>query len=282
NILLLNPTTSTHWIYEQFFDDAGVQAGWNGVKGNVLYIHSTYHDMPRQFIPDNHWNDYEDKREAYEAWMKLSKEERDNSPLKRKAKYYRHTLLGGWLEKSEGVIFEDWELGAFVDTGYTIWGMDWGFSSDPTTLVQVSVDRPNKRLYLKEHCYRARMVTSDIVQMLSEKVGLRPKIIADSAEPRLIAEIAKKGFNIHPAIKGPGSISAGIALLLDWNLIIDPESVNLIKEANNYQWNDKKSGVPVDAWNHLWDPIRYAASDLIANPKQQAPTGTLGMAMRGR
>ena len=282
SILVLNPTTSTHWIYEEFFESRGVPEGFNGVKGNVMYINTSYLDMDRKYIPDSIYEDFEDKRRAYEEWIKLPPDLQDNSPLKKKAKYYKHVVMGGWLPKSEGVIFENWELGEFKDTGYTIWGMDWGFSSDPTTLVQVSVDRPNKRLYLKEHCYQTKMVTSDIVRMLSEKVGFRPKIIADSAEPRLIAEIAKKGFNIHPAIKGPGSISAGIALLLDWNLIIDPESVNLIKEANNYQWNDKKSGVPVDAWNHLWDPIRYAASDLIANPKQQAPTGTLGMAMRGR
>lgn len=278
NILLLNPTTATHWIYERFFEESGVQAGWNGVKGNVLYIHSTYLDMPRQFIPDNHWNEYDEYRQAYEAWMKLPVDERDNSPLKRKAKYYRHTLLGGWLEKSEGVIFEDWQLGEFVDTGYTIFGMDWGFSTDPTTLVQVSVDRPNKRLYLKEHCYKTKMLTSDIVQMLAEKVGMTGRIIADSAEPRLITEIADKGFNIHPAVKGQGSVTAGIALLLDWDLVIDPGSENLIKEANNYSWHDKKAKIPVDAWNHLWDPIRYAVGDLLSG--KGTPRGNIGQAVR--
>lgn len=278
NVLLLNPTAQSSWIYEHFFESMSVAPGFNGVVGNVMYIHTTYLDLNKKFIPETHFADFEDKRLAYEAWMLLSKDERDNSPLKRKAKYYRHTLLGGWLEKSEGVIFEDWQLGEFRDTGYTIFGMDWGFSTDPTTLVQVSVDRPNKRLYLKEHCYKTKMLTSDIVQMLAEKVGMTGRIIADSAEPRLITEIADKGFNIHPAVKGQGSVTAGIALLLDWDLVIDPSSENLIKEANNYSWHDKKAKIPVDAWNHLWDPIRYATGDLLSG--KGTPRGNIGQAVR--
>lgn len=282
NVLLLNPTAKSSWIYEHFFEDRGVAEGFNGVVGNVMYIHTTYLDLNKKFIPDTHWNDFEEKRIAYEEWMKLPKDMQENSPLKRLARYYKHTLLGGWLEKSEGVIFENWSIGDFVDTGYTIFGLDFGFSNDPTALVEVSIDKGKKVIYLKEHLYKKKLTTSDIAASLDNSCGKFTKIIGDSSEPRLISELQSMGFNIHPAVKGQGSISAGIALMLDYDLIVEPNSHNLIKELNSYCWHDKKSKTPIDDYNHILDGARYAISDLIDKPKQQAPTGSLGMAMRGR
>lgn len=239
NILLLNPTTKTSWIYDEFFESRGVPEGFNGVKGNVFYIHSSYLDMERKFIPDNHWNDFETKREAYEQWVQLPKQEQDKSPLKRAAKYYKHVVLGGWLEKSEGVIFENWKIGDFIDTGYMLFGSDWGFSTDPTTLVRVSVDSDRKRIYLKQELYRTKLTTDDISQILTNVCG-NYKIVADSAEPRLITELQGKGLNIKGAIKGQGSIKEGIAVLLNYELIVDSESIDLIRELNNYAWSDYK------------------------------------------
>src|SRR5690606_34910376 len=115
--------------------------------------HSSYHDMPRHLIADNLWADFEDKRLAYEEWIKLPRDQQDNSPLKKKAKYYKHTIMGGWLEKSEGVIFENWEIGEFKESDNMLFGSDWGFSNDPTTLVEVSIEKSAKRIYLREKCY---------------------------------------------------------------------------------------------------------------------------------
>ena len=86
--------------------------------------------------------------------------------------------------------------------------------------------------------------------------------------PRLIHEIKSKGLNIIEAIKGPGSISAGIALLQDYELIISPDSTNIIKELNNYCWLEKKSNTPVDDYNHALDAIRYAVSYQLVNPNK--------------
>jgi len=98
SVLLLNPTTKTHWIYEELFEGRGVHEGFNGVKGNVLYIHTTYHDMPREFIPDTIYKDFEDKRLAYEAWIKLTPDERQvRNALRKAALYYKHVILAvGW------------------------------------------------------------------------------------------------------------------------------------------------------------------------------------------
>ena len=80
-------------LISEMFEDKGVQEGFNGIRDNILYIHSTYLDMEREFIPDSIWNDFEDKRNAYELWLKGNKEPK----IIKKANYYKHVILGGWL-----------------------------------------------------------------------------------------------------------------------------------------------------------------------------------------
>lgn len=266
SVLLLNPTTKSSWIYSDFFEEKGVVEGFNGIVGNVMYIHTTYLDLNKKFIPDTHFNDFEEKRLAYEEWSKLSKDERDVSPLRKKARYYKHVLLGGWLEKSEGVIFDNWRLGDFVDTGYTMFGCDFGFS-DPTTLVKVSIDEGQKKIYAHEVYYKSGSTETDIYNVMHANCG-NHLIVADSAMPMIIESMKRKGINIEGAEKGQGSIQAGIKLIQDYDLIVTAESTNLIKELNNYAWNDKKSETPIDAYNHICDGLRYAVTKLV-KPKKQ-------------
>jgi phage terminase large subunit len=101
-----------------------------------------------------------------------------------------------------------------------------------------------------------KLQTSEIAKLNKRYAG-EHLIYGDSAEPRLISEL-KKYCNIREAKKGQGSVTAGIALLQDYDLVIDPNSTNLIKELNNYVWEDKKSKTPVDAFNHGLDAVRYA------------------------
>lgn len=259
SILILNPTTKAHWVYTELFEGRGVQEGFNGIAGNVLYIHTSYKDMDRQFIPDSIYSDFEDKRIAYEYYQSLTKDQKLSCDAKiiKQANYYKHVVLGGWLDKSEGVVFDNWKLGEFREVSPVVYGQDYGFSVDPTTLVATSIDKAQKRIYLKELLYKPKMTTSDIAEANKAKAG-EGLIYADSAEPRLIEELIKLGCNIRPAVKGQGSVTAGIALLQDYELIVDPNSLNLVKELNNYVWNDKRSGTPVDAYNHIIDAARYS------------------------
>lgn len=238
-ILVMNPTSKESWIYKRFFESAGVNPGFNGVKENVTYIHTDYRDNI-SFLP----KDFVDQIERL----------KESNPVR-----YEHVILGGWLDKAEGVILTNWKIGKFEDNGKTIFGQDFGFSVDPSTLVEISLFPHQKKIYLKECFYKPGMVTSDIYTADKAYAGNK-LIVADSAEPRLIEELKQKGLNIIEAVKGPGSVTAGIALLQDYELIVDPESINLIKELNNYVWNDKKSGTPIDAYNHLIDPVRYGVS----------------------
>lgn len=271
NILILNPTVKTHWIYEELFEDKGVHEGFNGVVGNVLYIHSSYLDMDRKYIPDSIYMDFEDKRKAHEIYINTPKDQRDklDSKTVKKALYYKHIVLGGWLDNAEGVVFDNWSIGAFDESLPFGFGQDWGFSIDPTTLVKCAVDKKKKRIYVKECFGKPGMNTQEIYLANLFYAGQNGEIIGDSAEPRLISEIKAKGLNIKAAVKGPGSVTAGIKALQEYEIIVDPSSTEIVKELNNYVWHDKKSGVPVDAFNHRIDPIRYYCYPIISEKKER-------------
>ncbi len=246
-MLILNPTTKEHWIYNRFFEDKGVQEGQNICKGNTTYIHTTYKD------------NLDNLSESYIQQIENIK--------KRRPEKYKHQMLGGWLSKAEGVIFTNWKVGQFKRVGVSVFGQDYGFASDESTLVETNIDTANKTIYLKECFYLTQLTTSQIAQ-LNLKHAKTDLIVGDSAEPRLISEVKSKGCNLVPAIKGQGSITYGISLLQDYDLIIDENSINLIKELNNYCWLERKSNTPIDKWNHLLDAVRYAVSYQLQNPNR--------------
>jgi phage terminase large subunit len=144
--------------------------------------------------------------------------------------------------------------------------MDFGFSVDPSTLVGVRVDKDRKQIELKEYLYKPELTTSELFT-IGKRIAGGSLIVADSAEPRLIAELRQRGLNIVPAIKGPGSVNAGIAMLQDYELIVDEGSENLQRELNNYAWLEKKVS-PVDKFNHLIDAVRYAVYYQLERPNR--------------
>ena len=243
-VLILNPTTKEHWIYERFFESKGIQAGSSLTKGDVTYMHSTYVD------------NIEHLSKSYLAQIQLMKVNRPNK--------YKHQILGGWLDKAEGVIFSNWKLGAFKEVSKAVFGQDFGYSNDPSILLKTSIDKNNKIIYVQECFYQTHLTTSQIAE-LNKKFAGDSLIVADSSEPRLINALSKD-CNIVPAIKGQGSITFGISMLQDFDLVIDPQSLNLVKELNNYSWLEKKSRTPIDKFNHLIDGLRYSISYQLQNP----------------
>lgn len=246
-ILVLNPATKEHFIYQKFFELKGVDAGSNTTKGDTTYIHTTYID---------------NKENLSESFLKQVEETKKRRPEK-----YKHAILGGWLNKAEGVIFTNWSIGKFPEVQDTIFGQDFGFSQDPTTLIETYINQSKKEIYVRLHCYRPSLTTSDI-SIINRQFAKDRLIVADNAEPRLIAELKAKGINIVPTIKGADSVKYGIALLQDYDLIIDEDSTDLIKELNNYCWLEKKSETPIDKWNHALDALRYAVAYQLANPNK--------------
>tara|TARA_Y100001938_G_scaffold22819_1_gene29616 strand:- start:1002 stop:2045 length:1044 start_codon:yes stop_codon:yes gene_type:complete len=243
-ILVLNPVTKEHWIYDRFFQDKGVEAGFNGVKDNVCYIHSTYLD------------NIENLSKSFLERIKTIKH--------RNFKKYQHTIMGGWLDKAEGVVFDNWSIGEFNPDGLqTSCGMDFGFSVDPDSLTEVAIDKKKKKIYLKEHIYKNGLKSQELAQVILDKVGNK-LIIADSAEPRLIADLQHLGVNIKPVKKG--TIESGITRMQDYEIVITPESTNIAKELNNYVYADKGSKLYVDSYNHAIDGVRYNIIYHLDNP----------------
>jgi len=244
-IIILNPCTKEHFIYKRFFEEMGVQPGFNGKKENVQYIHTSYLDNIENLS---------------EKFILKANKLKETNPSK-----YNHVMMGGWIESAEGVIFTNWELGEFDESLPYGYGMDFGFFPDPDVLSKVSIDSKRKKIYVKEMFNLNNAGLNELYDNIKKTKGDNNRIIADSAEPRLISDLRAKGINITEVKKGAGSVLAGIKLMQDYAIIVDPGSTNIVKELNNYVWNDKKSGIPVDAYNHWIDSIRYYCIMNISN-----------------
>lgn len=160
---------------------------------------------------------------------------------------------------TEGKRPEDAEL-----VGY---GMDIGYSVDPSSLVEVY--KKDYTLYCKELLYRTMMTTADLHNFLKQQ-SINQYIYIDSAEPRLIEELRRMGNMVRPTIKGQDSIRAGIDLLKRYKLVLDPESHNLIREMRNYKWEEDRTGKllnkPRQGNDHAIDSLRYATYNVLSRP----------------
>lgn len=251
-VIILNPATKEHWIYKRFFEEAGVEPGSNLTKGDVTYIHTTY--------LDNIDNISESIIRKYES-LKIS------NPKK-----YQHRVLGGWIERAEGVVFENWKYGKFDESLTYCYGMDWGFFPDPTVMVKVALDRKKKKIYAKLIFHETELSENQIFELVKEEIGFTNSlIIADNSENRIIVSLHQKTINIRPVEKKAGFMTRntnlgfvldGIRWMQDYEIIVDEGSSKIGAELNNYCWSDKKKSTPIDDWNHCIDAIRYALQGL--------------------
>ena len=151
---------------------------------------------------------------------------------------------------------------------FVAFGIDFGYAQDPTAIVSVWKMNGNE-IYLVEHCYEKGLVTKDIADKLRGIVNGREEIWADSAEPRLIEELRREGFNIRPVIKGKDSINFGIQVLNNYKINIPKSCQNLINEFYSYEWETDRFGRvldrPVDFNNHLIDAARYVGMMRLTN-----------------
>ena len=156
-------------------------------------------------------------------------------------------------------------------------GLDFGYSIDPTALV--AVHKQGDMLYVRELLYEKGLVTNDIVDRLNKLNVGKTEIWADSAEPRLIEELYRSGFNIKPVKKGPDSIKFGIGVLQNYGICVDRKSQNLINELYSYQWATDKYGYQLDkpegGLDHLIDALRYVAMMRLSIKQQSKGSYTL-------
>jgi len=176
----------------------------------------------------------------------------------------------GEVGRLEGVVFENWKHGTWPESPqWTCFGMDFGFTNDPTTLIEVALS--GGELFARERIYSTGMTNGDISERL-RALGLTGSdtIVCDSAEPKSIEELYRMGWNVIPAVKGPDSVTHGIDTLKRYPLNVCGESPNLTLELRNYKWATDREGrsmnKPVDSHNHAIDAMRYAVTHMVRPP----------------
>lgn len=270
NVVVMNPTTKKHWSFGEFFRSKGVDPGFNGIKGNICYIHTTYEDTPKEFIAPKNLRKYLAAKKVYEELEKMSSEKRILQPANKlkQWKYYKNVVLGGWLEQSEGLVYENWKTFKDFPEEYDlrIFGLDFGFTSDPTAFVEVVIKGDD--LYWKQHIYETGLLNKDLAYRIKNIIGEDEiYIVADSASPKDIADLQQTyGIAIMPCVKGPGSVESTVKMVQSKNLHIHEDSNDLIDEVNHYHTieitntkGEKKIHI-VDSDNHGCDAGRYAST----------------------
>ena len=207
----------------------------------------------------NEWLDDSDR--------KMFEDMRKNNP-----KRYKVAGLGEW-GIVDGLIYENWEEMEFdkdeisgKESVKSAFGLDFGYTNDPTALFCGLVDEAAKEIYVFDEIYEKAMTNRKIYEEVTRKGYAKEKIVADSAEPKSIDELRELGlYRIKKARKGKDSVLNGIQYIQDFKIFIHPKCVNFLSEISAYIWDEDKFGnkinKPVDDFNHLLDAMRYALED---------------------
>lgn len=235
-IIDYNPSDEYHWIYDKVI-----------TRDDADFYKTTYLDNP--FLESTIIEEIERLRDTDEQYWQI----------------YGLGIKG----VTKSTILRYIEVNQVPDHfKFLSYGMDFGYTNDPTTLIGVWTDGYD--LYAKEYLYRTMMTTTDIHKFLTSLNINREMIYADSAEVRLIDELRRMGWNIRPSVKGRDSVNAGIDLLKRYKIHLTKDSNNAIQEFRNYKWKEDKSGktinVPEDKHNHLIDALRYSTYSILSKP----------------
>jgi phage terminase large subunit len=184
---------------------------------------------------------------------------------KRDPEKFQHIWRGAYIKNSEARVFRNWtveEFDAPADAVHRL-GADWGFATDPTTLVRCHII--GRKLFIDYEAYRVGCEITDTPALFfSVPDSEKWPITADSARPETISHMRKNGFpKINPAIKGAKSVEEGVAWLQSFDIVVHPRCIHVIDELTHYSYKtDPVTGLvmPVldDKDNHLIDAIRYA------------------------
>ena len=177
----------------------------------------------------------------------------------------------GEIGSLEGVCIPDWkEIDNLPQEARLLaYGMDFGYSVDPTTLI--GLYKWNNAYIYDEVLYKKGMLNRDISRFLSQ-ADIKENIVADSAEPKSIAELQGYGHNIHGVTKGRDSVVYGINLMNQNEIYITSRSKNLKRELGGYVWAKDKEGnqlqKPTGLHPDCIDAARYVLTDQLENPNK--------------
>lgn len=248
--LMFNPVSKLNWVYKQFFEQQ---------QPNVAVIQSTY--QSNVFLDEMTKNNIEALANTNPA-------------------YYRIYALGEFATLDK-LVFPNFETRRLNKESLrslpSMFGLDFGYTNDPSAFIHVKVDQDKKIIYFVEEYVRKGMLNDEIANAITQMGYSKETITADAAEQKSIEEIKRDGIRrIRPAKKGPDSVVQGISFLQQYKFIVDDRCVKLIEELQNYTYiKDKKTGEylnkPVDSYNHVIDATRYAVEEINgkARPKAQ-------------
>ena len=245
--ITFNPWNEHHWLKKRFFDHP---------DDETLALTTNY--------MCNEWLDAAD--------IKVFEDMKKRNPRR-----YAVAGLGGW-GIVDGLVYENWKEEAFdIDEVrsrpgmISAFGLDFGYTNDPSTLFCGLLDLKEKRLFVFDEMYEKGLSNRKIAEHITEMGYGKERITADSAEPKSIDELKSLGLRVKGATKGKDSIKNGIQWIQDLEIIIHPCCVNFITEISNYTWDKDKFGtklnVPIDDFNHLMDAMRYALEKHIIGSK---------------
>ena len=236
--ITFNPWNEGHWLKKRFFDSE---------DENVLAKTTNY--------MCNEWLD--------EADIRVFEDMKKNNP-----KRYDVAGLGNW-GVSEGLVYENWQEKVFskdevagMEGVVSAFGLDFGYTNDPTALFCGLVDVNNKVIYVFDEMYEKAMSNEKIAKKIIDMGYGKEKITADSAEPKSIDRLRELGVrNVQSARKGRDSVNNGIDYVQGFSIIVHPKCSNFVREIGLYRWDKDKEGrsinKPVDDNNHLMDAMRY-------------------------
>lgn len=240
--LTFNPWSDTHWLKKRFFDRE---------CPDVSCFSTNY--LINEFLDDT-------DRSVFERMKKTNRRK------------YEVAGLGNW-GISEGLVYENWSVGKKKipdDERYrwkNFFGLDYGYSNDPTGFVGFAADPLDKELYIFCEFCRTRMLNCDIAEEIKRLGFAKERIRADCAEPKSNDDLRRLGISrIMPSVKGRDSILNGIAAISEYRITVHPDCVNMIRELSSYVYDDRvnENGkkMPRDSDNHLCDAMRYAFEDV--------------------
>lgn len=245
-VLTFNPWNEHHWIKKRFYD----------AEPDSDILPATTNYLCNEFL------DAADLR-VFETMKK-------NNPRR-----YQVAGLGNW-GIVDGLIYENWREEEFsledIRQCKSAFGLDFGYTNDPSAFFAGFVDIQNKKLYVWDEFYEKGLSNKKIFEKISSMGYAKERITADSAEPKSIDELKTLGIHrINGAKKGKDSVANGIQWIQDLEIIIHPRCVNFLTEISNYTWDEDKFGrklnVPIDDFNHLMDAMRYALEGYVTGDK---------------
>jgi phage terminase large subunit len=232
-----NPKASDHWIYRSVCS-----------RPDVAFLHTTFKDNP--YITPQ------------ERAKLLSYDPSNPANIEAgTADDYMWAVYGeGRRSAPEGLVFP---LVTYVDkmpddVERYIYGLDFGYTNDPTALVRVGVN--GMSIYLEKLLYYPFENSSSLAPFLLSIFGSNTHFWADSADPGMIADLRRMGLQCLAVRKFPGSIQFGIDILKRCKIHIVADQ-DFRREQENYKWrevNGIRLNEPIDKYNHLWDATRYA------------------------